>query len=221
MRFALHPRVARRIGRFAALMTVAALAIPAAASAAAHATAHATASAASCPAQATTTPFTQWGDTGSYFLVPGANFEAPLSSSGWTVIDGERTLGNEPFYVGSSTDSYSLTLGRRGVAISPAFCVDDSMPYMRFFAQALGMNGDLQVRLVVQTASGRVDIPFSQVADLAAGSMPSWAPTPQLKLTNDPALANGQTGIGRLVLDVAGSSSWQIDDIYVDPFRFG
>jgi len=209
MPFFLHQRVARRFGRLLALTAAATLAIPA------------VASAASCPAQPTTTPFTQWGDTGSYFPVPGGNFEAPLWTSGWTVINGERTSGNEPFYVGSSSDSHALTLQGGGVAISPAFCVDASMPYFRFFAHALGPNGALQVRLVVQTAGSTIDIPFTQFDDVAAASMGSWAPTAQLNLADGAALANGKLGLGRLVFNVAGYSSWQIDDIYVDPFRVG
>jgi hypothetical protein len=204
-----HARVAKRVGRFAALIAAAVIAAPG------------VASAASCPAQSTTTPFTSWGDAGSYFPVPGGNFESPLWSSGWMVINGERTLGNEPFYVGSRSDSYSLTLNGGGAAISPAFCVDGSMPYFRFFAHALGANGDLQVRLVVQTTNGMLDIPLGHVINLAAGSMTSWAPTAQLNLAGSPVFTNGQPELGRLVFDVAGASSWQIDDIYVDPFRMG
>jgi hypothetical protein len=205
----LYPRVVKRLGRFAALMAAAVLAVPA------------VASAASCPAQATTTPFAQWGDSGSYFPVAGGNFEAPLRASGWTVTGAERTVGNEPFYVGSHSDSYSLTMGGGGVAISPAFCVDDSMPYFRFFAHALGRSGNLQVRLVFQTTGGLADVPFSHAVDLASASMVNWAPTAQLNLGDGSVLGNGETGVGRLVFDVAGASSWQLDDIYVDPFRMG
>jgi hypothetical protein len=209
MRFLLYPRFVRRLGRVAAVMAAATLAVPA------------VASAASCPAQGTSTPFAHWGDTGSYFPVPDGNFESPLLSSGWTVFNGERTLGNEPFYVDGSGDSHSLTIAGGGIAISPAFCVDDTMQYFRFFAHALGTNGELRVGLVVQTAGGGVEIPFGQFTDLTAASMTSWAPTAQLNLADGAALANGQTGLGRLVFDVAGPSGWQIDDVYVDPFRMG
>jgi hypothetical protein len=205
----LHPRVVKRLGRLAAFLAVAVLAVPA------------IASAASCPTQATTSPFSQWGDSGSYFAAPGGSFEAPLRTSGWIVTGGDRTLGNEPFHVGSRSDGYSLTMTGGGVAISPAFCVDDTMPYFRFFAHSLGTNGDLRVRLVVQTASGLADVPFSHVADLAAASTTNWAPTGQLNLANGSVLANGQMGLGRLVFNVAGASSWQLDDIYIDPYRVG
>jgi hypothetical protein len=209
MSVALHPRVGKRLGRLAALTAVAMIAIPAAALAA------------SCPAQPMTTPFTQWGDTGSYFPLPGGNFESPLAGSGWIVNGAQRTLGNEPFYVRSSSDSHSLTIDGRGIAISPAFCVDGTMPYLRFFAHGLGADGNLQVRLVVQTATGSISTPFSHVADLTAGSMSRWTPTGQLNLAGGVTLANGQSALGRLVFVVTGHSGWQVDDIYVDPYRMG
>ena len=209
MPFVLHPRGVRRLGRLTALLAAAVLGLPA------------VASAASCPPQATTTPFAQWGDAGSYFPAPSGNFEAPLSSSGWIVTNGSRTLGNEPFHVGGGSDSYSLTIGDGGVAISPAFCFDESMPYVRFFAHALGRAGSLHVRLAVLSANGPVSFPFGRVDSLPAASMPRWAPTGQLSLTNGPAAADKPGDQARLVFDVAGPSSWQIDDIYVDPYRMG
>jgi hypothetical protein len=204
-----QPRVRRRFGRLAALTAAAMFALPAAAFAS------------SCPAQATTTPFTHWGDTASYFPLAGANFESPLAAGGWTVAGAERTLGNEPFYVGNSTDSHSLTIDGGGVAVSPAFCIDASMPYFRFFAHALSANANLQVRLLVQSAAGPLSIPMSQAADLTAGSMASWGPTSQLTLADGVTAAPGQSALGRLVFRVTGRGSWQIDDIYVDPYRMG
>lgn len=205
----LQPRVRKRLGRLAALAVAAMFALPAAAFAS------------SCPAQATTTPFTQWGDTGSYFPLAGGNFESPLAAGGWIVAGAERTLGNEPFYVGRSSDSHSLTIDGGGIAVSPTFCIDDSMPYFRFFAHALGANGNLQVRLVVQNATGPISTPISHAVDLTAGSMASWGPTGQLNLADGVTVATGQSALGRLVFDVAGRSSWQVDDIYVDPYRMG
>jgi hypothetical protein len=207
--FVLHLRGVKRLGRLTALLAVAVLGLPAVASAAA------------CPAQPTTTPFTRWGDASSYFLAPNGDFEAPLSSSGWLVAGGERTLGNEPFQVGGGTGSYSLTIASGGVAISPAFCFDAAMPSLRFFAHALAGGGTLQVRLAVLTGHGPVSLPSDHVADLPAATMPTWAPTDQLPLTDGPVAAGGQGVQARLVFDVAGPGSWQIDDIYVDPYRMG
>jgi hypothetical protein len=204
----LLPAVRKRFGRLAALTVAVMFAIPAAAFAS------------SCPAHATTTPFTQWGDNGSYFLLPGSNFESPLAASGWIVNGAERTLGGEPFDIGTSSD-YSLTIDRGGIAVSPAFCIDDSMPYFRFFAHALGADGNLEVRLVVQTPTRSISTPLNHVADLAASSMASWAPTGQLDLADGISMAKRQTAPARLVFHVAGATSWQVDDIFVDPYRMG
>jgi hypothetical protein len=209
MAVVLDPRARTRLMRLAALTVVMMFVIPA------------TAFASSCPAQATTTPFASWGDSGSYFALPGGNFESPLATSGWIVSGAARTLGNEPYFVGASSDSHSLTIGGGGIAVSPAFCIDDSMPYFRFFARSLNAGGNLQVRLVVQAGARSFSAPLSHVVDLTAGAMASWAPTGQLNLTNGTTVANGQSAVGRLVFDVAGRASWQVDDIYVDPYRMG
>jgi hypothetical protein len=204
----LHPHLRRRLGCLAALTVTLIVIIPGAAYAS------------SCPAQPTTTPFAQWGDTTNYFLLQGSNFEAPLADSGWTVYRAERTLTSRPSYVGSSGrgDSYALTIESGGTAISPPFCIDASTPDFRFFAHALGANGNLQVRLVMPTATGWSSTPLD-VADLTAASMPNWAPTAPINLPD--GLTTGQSALGRLVFDVAGPSSWQIDDVYVDPYRTG
>ena len=199
----------RRFGRLAALTTALLLAIPA------------IASAAPCPVSQTTTPFTHWGDTGNYFSLPGGNFEAPLASTGWIVDRVERVSGNEPFDVGAATDSSSLVIDGGGVALSPAFCIDGSMTDLRFFARSLGANGKLQVRLVLQTKAGVTTAPFSRVAELTAGSMPTWAPTGQLALTDNASSPGGRATTARIAFSVSGHGGWQLDDIYVDPYRMG
>lgn len=201
--------MSRRLGRLAALTTALLFAIPA------------LASAASCPAQQTTTPFAQWGDSGSYFSVPGGSFESPLGATGWIVERAGRVPGNEPFLVGAGTDSSSLLIGGGGTALSPAFCIDSSMPDLRFFARSLSANGKLAVRLVLQTRAGLTVAPFSHVATLAPGSMPSWAPTGQLALADGMTAPAGHTSTARLAFSVEGHGGWQLDDIYIDPYRMG
>ena len=143
MRTLLHLLSRTRLACVAALTLLMMVVIPSAASAS------------TCPAPATTTPFTQWGDTGSYFLVPGGNFESPLAASGWFVNRADRTLGNEPFFVGGSSDAYSLTMNGFALAVSPAFCIDNTMQNLRFFAHALGGNGDPLCGLSCSLRPGR------------------------------------------------------------------
>lgn len=173
---------------------------------------------ASCPAQTLSTPFTQWGDTNSYYLVPGGSFEGTADQVGWTLSGASLTAGNEPFYVNSSSDSQSLTIDGGGSATSPYFCVDNTMSSLRFFAQEVTAGGDLQVQALVQTGSGVQSV---SLADLADGSMPSWAPTQPI-VGDTSGLPDGQELQVALQFTVPSSSAaWQIDDVFVDPWRSG
>jgi hypothetical protein len=172
---------------------------------------------ASCPVQSLSTPFTQWGDTNSYFQVPGGSFEGTPDQVGWTLSGASLTPGNEPFYVNSSGDSQSLTISAGGTATSPFFCVDNTMSDLRFFAQEATAGSDLQVEALVQHRWGVRTVPLE---DLADGSMSSWAPT--APAGDFSFLADGVTLNVALVFSVPQSAgSWQIDDLYLDPYRSG
>jgi len=173
---------------------------------------------ASCPTQPVSNPFSQWGDSNDYFLVPGGSFEGTSDQVGWTLSNASLTTGNEPFNVNDPGDQQSLTINGGGSATSPFFCVDDTMSSLRFFAQQAGGGTNLRVKALVQNADGSVTaVP---VADLADGSMPAWAPT-------DPLGGSGHLPAGTSVMVAlrfrapVSSGSWQIDDIYVDPYRSG
>jgi len=172
---------------------------------------------ASCPGQSLSAPFSQWGDTNSYFQVPGGSFEGTSDQVGWTLSGASLTPGNEPFYVNNSSDSQSLTISAGGTATSPYFCVDNTMSDLRFFAQETTAGSDLQVQALVQTGNGVQTVPLE---DLADGSMPSWAPTQPAGSTS--GLADGRMLSVALQFSVPQSSgSWQIDDVYADPYRSG
>jgi len=174
---------------------------------------------ASCPAQPVTTPFSQWGDDNSYFLIPGGSFEGTADQVGWNLSNASLTQGNEPFYVNDSGDSQSLTISGGGSATSPFFCVDNTMGSLRFFAQQVSAGGGLRVQALVQNSDGSVTtVPIAHLLD---GSMSSWAPTDPI--TGDTSgLSDDQTLSVALQFNVrSAAASWQIDDVYVDPYRSG
>jgi hypothetical protein len=173
---------------------------------------------ASCPAQAVTSPFSQWGDTNNYFLIPGGSFEGTGDQLGWTLSGASLTAGNEPFYVNDSGDGQSLTIAGGGSATSPYFCVDNTMGSLRFFAQQVSPGAGLRVTALVQSADGRVSsVPVTHLFD---GSAPAWAPTNPAG--NASGLSDDQTVMVALQFTVRPSAaSWQIDDVYVDPYRSG
>ncbi len=174
---------------------------------------------ASCPAPSVSYPFSQWGDTNSYFMIPGGSFEGTPDQLGWTLSGASLTAGNEPFFVNGTDDGQSLTIAGGGSATSPFFCVDNTMGSLRFFAQQVSAGAGLRVQALVQNADGTVTtVP---VAHLFDGSTPSWAPTDPIP-GDTSSLANGQTLMVALRFTVrASAANWQIDDVYVDPYRSG
>ncbi len=172
---------------------------------------------ASCPAQPASNPFSQWGDSNDYFLVPGGTFEGTPDQVGWTLSGASLTAGNEPFNVNDSGDSQSVTIDSGGSATSPYFCVDNTMSGLRFFAQQVSGGSDLNVDALVQVRDGTRTV---ALADLADGSMSAWAPTDQI--THDTSRLRDRTVMVALQFTVpASSGSWQLDDVYVDPYRSG
>jgi hypothetical protein len=173
---------------------------------------------AACPSQPVSTPFTQWGDTSNYFLIPGGSFEGTPGQVGWSLSNASLTAGNEPFDVNDSTDGQSLTINAGGSATSPYFCVDNSMPDLRLLAQQAAAGSDLKIAALVQTPSG---VNAYSVGDVADGSIPSWAPTSPIT-GNSGAIPDGTSLMVALRFTVPGAAgSWQIDDAYVDPYRAG
>lgn len=205
MPLVIHPRVRKAVQRGAAVTILAVLA-------------GAGTALADCPAQPTSTPFAQWGDTNNYFLVPGGSFEGSSDQVGWQLHGASLTPGNEPFQVDGAGDGQALTIDGGGHATSPFFCVDDTMSNLRFFAQEVTGGAGLHVSALVQTPNGITRVPVGQLAD---SSSATWAPTEPIS-GDSSAIPSGESVMVALRFSVPWSGgSWQIDDIYVDPWRSG
>jgi hypothetical protein len=173
---------------------------------------------ASCPTSPVSTPFSQWGDTNNYFLIPGGSFEGSADQVGWTLSGASLTAGNESFLVNDGGDGQSLTIAGGGSATSPFFCVDNTMGSLRFFVQQVSSGAGLRVTALVQNADGSVS--SAPVAHLFDGSTPGWAPTSAAGSAS--SLSADQTLMVALQFTVRPSAaSWQVDDVYVDPYRSG
>jgi hypothetical protein len=175
------------------------------------------AAAAPCPTLSSVTPFAQWGDSSSYFLAPGGSFEGPASSLGWTLDSAGVAAANEPFDVGVGSNAQSLTIGAGGSATSAALCLDKTMPYFQFFARQLTPGSDLRVQLTI--GHGNRHAWAITVADLPDGSMPNWAPTGRMFLVSGRLPAGLSFNAALRFAVPAAAGSWQIDDVYVDPYR--
>lgn len=160
--------------------------------------------------------FAPWGDTAYYGLVPGGSFEKDGPS--WALSGGAAVVqGNEPFYVRDDRDRRSLYLPAGSAALSPTVCFGLGDWHSRFFVRNVGSaRGSLKVDIVVHSLLGLVSI-------LDGGSMDasgSWAPSPRvgLTLTNVCSLL-GVRSISFRLRAVGSGAAFQVDDVYLDPWK--
>ncbi len=159
-----------------------------------------------CNSAELTEPFLSWGDTNSYELVPGGNFEGSLS--GWTLSGGAHTApASAP--VGPS----SLSLPAGASVQTPLICVNAAYPTFRFFARNGGLLSSVIVQVVYKTPTGlTVVVPVGIVA--LSGS---WQPTSPM-LTGGSLESDLSGGVAQIAVRfTALTGSTQIDDVYVDP----
>jgi len=164
----------------------------------------------------TTRPFVRWLDLASYSLAPGGAFED--AASGWKLATGAPIAqGNEPFRVHAPADARLLSIPAGGSATSTSFCVGLGSPTIRFFAKSSSLTSLLRIDVTYKTVLGTVTQPIGIVPPMAG-----WAPTAQQLVF---ANVTGLLAIDGLTSDVTvrftalGTGRWQIDDVYVDPWK--
>jgi hypothetical protein len=205
----------RKFGR-----TVAAAVIATIAAAAFASTADAglvTASAESCDDPVLEQPFTRWGDRATYKALGDGGFEA--GGAGWTLSGGADVVsGNESFGVGGADDRRSLVLPAGSRAISPFTCVGLDEPTLRLFAKRRsGLLTTLGVEMQVKTSLG-LSLWLPVLPGDAGGT--SWHPTAAMPLiANLLTLSSSDRTAVRFRFTPLLLGSWQIDDVYVDPYR--
>ncbi len=161
----------------------------------------------------TSQPFARWGDTRNYVLVPGGSFET--GTTGWKLSGGAKVVsGNEPFYVRSSSDRYSLYLPAGSSATSPPMCFGLGDWNARFFTVG---SGSVRVKIVVKSLLGVLSVLDGGTA--TSGS--TWRPSPKvgLLLTNITGLLATDSVSLRFV--PANTTGIRIDDVYLDPWKSG
>lgn len=160
--------------------------------------------------------FAPWGDSSNYLLVPGGGFESGMPA--WSMSGGARVVsGNEPFQVRSASDSRSLYVPSGGSALSPTVCFGLGDWHARFFVRNVGSaQGSLKVDVVVKSLLGLVSL-------LDGGSVSAsgvWAPSPRvgLTLTNLCSLL-GVKAVSFRLRAVGAGAAFQVDDVYLDPWK--
>jgi hypothetical protein len=170
----------------------------------------------SCSSQVLEQPFKRWLDPGRYFLVPGGSMED--GAAGWQLKGSSVVEGNEPYFVHGAAERRSLAIPAGASATTPSVCVTLLHPTLRFFARNKGsLLGLLRVDAIVETPLGlELTLPVGVVV---AG--PSWTPTlPTPFLANALSLLgrNGELSVAFRFTSMLGGS-FQVDDVYVDPYR--
>ncbi len=165
------------------------------------------AAASACEFPATSKVFAPFGDTGDYFLAPGGDFETRT----WDISQGAG-LVNENETLGLAPGTRSLRLEREAYATSPPFCVSRDTPHLRFVAKRLGAGPlELEVRAWENgQATGSWNV------SLMPGDYQRWAPSGNVDLNTSAFLA-GQTGT--VTLRFKSQGIWQIDNVFIDPYR--
>jgi hypothetical protein len=160
--------------------------------------------------------FLPWADVANYTLAPGGDFEN--GNYGWTGDATRVTTDNEPFNIGSASDHSSLSIASGGVATSPALCVGLGEPDARvFFKQTSGSSfAGLRVEALFDDAYGNTH----SVSMGVLGGSRAWTLSPQMMIVANllPLLDNG-TPVAFRFSAIGGT--FQIDDLYVDPWHRG
>lgn len=167
-----------------------------------------------CPTVPTVQAFSPWQDFADYFMAPDGGIEN--GAEDWDLTDGAAAVeGNETYAIGAAGDHRSLSMPAGSSATTPRICVGIEHRSMRFFVRGTG-SGVVHVDAVY---AKRTDKEKSvRLASVAAGE--SWAPSPVIALAvNELAPDYANALPVSLRFSAHGEGSWQIDDVYVDPYR--
>jgi hypothetical protein len=201
-----HPVHGSNRGKFAALLAIALLALAVFAG-----------SAQACSYSGAEKVFSPWGDQRDYVLAPDGGFEA--GGSGWQLSRGAAVVeGNESYYLNDAGDSKSLSLPAGSSAVSPPVCMALDTSSFRLVARNSGNpSSELRVEAVYKLLGL---IRTKTAGTLRAGS--TWAPTQSVS-----TVLTLSTIVGTLIpsaiqirfTPLDSSGQWQVDDVYIDPFR--
>jgi hypothetical protein len=163
-----------------------------------------------------TQPFASWGDRSLYTLLPNGSFEN--GSASWALSGGAKVVaGNEPFYLNGSGDKHSLLLPEGSSAYSATMCFAFADWHLRFPVRNVGSRtGSLRVSVIVPSLLGLLTV-------LDGGTVKgdgSWAPSPRLGLLlcNVTSLLGTRAVAFRFTPSGRGAA-FQIDDVYLDPWK--
>jgi hypothetical protein len=212
MPLVIHPRIRKGLLRTAAVAAVSLFAAPGIAQAA-------------CQEEATTQVFSSFGDRADYFLAPNGGLES--GSTGWTLSGASVVAGNESYYLNAATDTKSLRIAPGGKAVTSEICIDSTRTGYRFLARQANSASSSSLKVTIRY-TGADGVTREQAIDALRGSsFGSWTPSRVWPAQwahmwfKSIGLKPNDTMSVRFVFQVDSSAgqAWQIDDLYIDPWR--
>jgi len=160
--------------------------------------------------------FSQFGDMSTYVPAPGGTFED--GAAGWDLDNASLVDENESFFLNDSSDSKSLAIADGGSATSPAACVDRTYPTFRFMVRNTGSRlAVLKVDAIYRDLLDGGKIKLKTVGFTTAGR--GWSPSfVQVLVLGQLAKAGDESQVQFRFTPVGVNASFQIDDIYIDPW---
>ncbi len=153
--------------------------------------------------------FAPWGDAGWYFQVPNAGFES--GTTDWSLSGSAIVTENEPWKVRASTDARSLRLPAGSSARSRTICVRRGEDIVRFFVKRPNVSS-ASLKLEIKVWN-RVNLSESVNTYAIGGAGSGWTQSPAIRVSD----LGGDVDM-ELVLTATGGT-FQVDDVYVDPYR--
>jgi hypothetical protein len=168
-----------------------------------------------CPSQPVARVFLPWGDPAWYTTVPDGGMETQAGA--WSLGGTAAFLeGNEPYYVRSPGDTWSMRLPEGAAATSAPVCIGLGHPTLRFFMRSSGASmRTLDVFVEFTDVAGAAR--SGRIATLSSSS--SWTPSPPIAIVAN--LLTPLIGQNVRFRVEATDGDWRIDDVYVDPYGKG
>lgn len=171
---------------------------------------------ADCGPRTFTTPFTQFGDTALYSLVPGATMESTLTS--WQ-LNGARVVRDQETYKVAGPGKYALSLPVGASVTTRAMCIGVDYPSMRYFLRNAGTGtAGLGVKVLFEINNGGTGtITLTSPSTISSAWQPS--PVTQLLINNFAPLTASDKLVVAFQFTNTGKSEVRLDDVFVDPYR--
>ncbi len=160
--------------------------------------------------------FSRFGDSSYYARMLNGGFEN--GSTAWVLSGGARVVsGNEPYYLsGNMGDHNSLLLPAGSSAYSGTVCFALGDWHLRLMMKRLSATGGLRVQVIVPSLLGILTV-------LDGGTVSgtsTWAPSPRLELLLSNVISLlGTKAVAFRFTPVGVGASYQIDDVYLDPWK--